>query len=961
MINPKVGILTTFTGSDEAYSLVVVVKTQIQMLLDAGYNPVLFAAPSFTGGGIWERIEIRRVTLEDFGGQIADIDVMLCHDILFLSQHKQWAELVRKLAPEFPKLRWLHWQHSRGDHAPIEPMPNSDFCYPNTGDLAHVAQINSTDAAHVHYIPHPLDFGYLGWPELAIRIAEDYNFPFADVSMIYPTRLDRQKQVEKATRVFAGLKRAGKSVCLLVADAYATGDRFKDYKADCIKLAQEQGLTDKEFAFLGEVYPECMFATPRTVVKALFEMSNLFMQVSTSETSSLVAMEAALAGNLLVLNADFKPIHHLYDKALLLPFGSIFEDVKYYRHIKTADGQEEKIEDAQQYWDDQARVLLIPALDSQLTIAVKRQQLRERWPSRVMRDYLNPLLLKDWDPPEQVCTGDPEVTCIITTLDNLPMLKRQIPIMQTEVGHIIVVNNGSIDETKEWLDTNPVQGMTIIHRQNLGAGPGRNAGLAAWDLAPTPYTLMLDGGILPPVGGVAALKAYLERHPEAHVISPEIVSCFTTNEEEALHKITEPLTDKVFLQSYLTSTGYGMCRAEAWKVRFSEEGPFGEAGWGVDDNDLAFRWDKAGVIHHEFTYEVSGWKLYRRQSGSFARLFAETGIWPNQYGSVYEKRNVKCLQDWRAYHGPMYGRAAIPSYSYVIQDVLMPDFARLVKRLHDSDLNCEIIAADYDPEVKQWLDLFGLRWPHGNVTTDHGKIIRRGVDYPEELWSGDVVRTRGPLSPNVITITPANMHENAIFNLSDIQSDELKGYQIDRGWWSRLYEYPWAIRYAGAGMTVADMGCGWQSRPFKDALAKTCAKVYAVDQHWEIRDQQKYDNLEYVIADFTQKIEAIPDDSLDRVFCISVLEELPPEKLSLALAEFYRALKPGGLCVITCDLQYDMDMPLTDFGAVNSLDFRLDILASGFVLREPFYFSRADAVYNANFNLCAFHCVLVKP
>ena len=81
--------------------------------------------------------------------------------------------------------------------------------------------------------------------------------------MVYPTRLDRQKQVEKAIRVFAGIKKAGKSVCLLVADAYATGERFKEYKKDCISVAHELGLSDKEFAFLGEVYDECTYSTPR--------------------------------------------------------------------------------------------------------------------------------------------------------------------------------------------------------------------------------------------------------------------------------------------------------------------------------------------------------------------------------------------------------------------------------------------------------------------------------------------------------------------------------------------------------------------------------------------------------------------------------------------------------------------------------------------------------------------------
>ena len=398
---PKIGILTTFGGSDSAYSLVNVVATQLQMLIDNDYNPVLYVCPSFTGTGIWasNKIEIRKTINPDASSEeiyfclrkiVDDIDIMLCHDIVFLlPQHQEWSDAIRRLAKK-TDIHWIHWQHSRGDHAPIDPIENSDFCYPNMGDLEHVKTINNTTIEHVHYVPHPMDFNYLGWTRLAIQIAEDFNFPFVDISMIYPSRLDRQKQVDKAIRVFAGLKRAGKSVCLLVADSYATGQRFKEYKVDCLEIAEKEGLTDKEFAFLGEIYDECAVGTPRQVVKALFEMSNLFIQVSNSETSSLVVLEAALAGNMIVLNSDFPPIHHLYKKAIALPFSSVTNpDTKYYRHVRTVDGSDMRVEDPQLFFDDQARNLVVPIMDSQLTLAIKRQQLKERWSRKCSRIMSN--------------------------------------------------------------------------------------------------------------------------------------------------------------------------------------------------------------------------------------------------------------------------------------------------------------------------------------------------------------------------------------------------------------------------------------------------------------------------------------------------------------------------------------------------------------------------------------------
>lgn len=773
-MKPKIGILTTFTGSDEAFSLVNVVKVQLRMLLDAGYHPVLFAAPTFTGEGVFSerRIEVRKVAMPDGEAeeiaaalipQLADIDVLFCHDIVFLGQHREWAKAALKAAETYPRLAWLHWQHSRGDGHAAEHPERSWFAYPNQGDLQHCAEVNQTDAEHVVYIPHPLDVDYFGWPELAVRIAEDHGYPFADFAGVLPARLDRQKQVDKAVRIYAGLKKAGKSVSFLIADAFATGERFLRYKEEVEAIAAEQGLTASEFAFLGEKYDECKYATPRAVVKALYEMGNLFIQPSNAETSSLVVMEAALAGNLIVINSDFPPIHHLYKSALTLPFGSVLHETQYYRHVKTADG-EVKIDDPQQFWDDQARNLIIPVMRSQIPLLVKRQQIADRWPSKVFAEYIEPLVMSAYQPaPLEVRRGDKDVTAIITTIDNLPMLKEQIEVLASEVGHIIVVNNGSRDGTRQWLEENPYPGVSYINRENKGAGPGRNAGLDLWNNA-TPYTLMVDGGILPPIGAVAQLKAYLERHPEAAVISPEVATCFTTDLDEAT-TIAPALPDTLecFWQRCLSSTAFCLCRAEAWDVRFSEEGPYGEPGWGVDDNDMAYRWDDHDpwIVHHEFTVAASGWKLYRRAGGSHQRLYEETGVWPTQYGSVYEQRNVKCYQDWRKYHAPLYGRAGLPTASYVIRGVPMPGFAMLVKALHEADKDCEVVVVDdSDPEVRLWLDTFALRWPWGDCTfAPHGIKLIRGADYPEELWSGDVVRNRGPLVDALI-ITPENIHEH---------------------------------------------------------------------------------------------------------------------------------------------------------------------------------------------------------
>ena len=327
------------------------------------------------------------------------------------------------------------------------------------------------------------------------------------------------------------------------------------------------------------------------------------------------------------------------------------------------------------------------------------------------------------------------IKAIITTLDNLPMLKQQVSILRDEpLSEIIVVNNGSEDGTQEWLAGQG--GLTVVNRENMGAGPGRNAGLDA--AGQFDHVLMLDGGIRPLRGGVAAMLAYLERHPEVDVISPEIATCFTSDENLAYRRMVG--MGNTFPQRALSSTAYALCSARAWDgLRFSEEGPFGQPGWGVDDNEMACHWNEAGIVHHDF----GGVKLLRRQSGSFGRLFRETGIWPNQYGSIYEQRNVLLAQLYPQYYDPIWCKTDL-QVSYVLIGGY-PAFVERIKILHEELKNTphEIVFVDNasTDRTKWWLDTFALRWPHGNATIDAetGEILRRD-EQSEAIWTGTVVR-----------------------------------------------------------------------------------------------------------------------------------------------------------------------------------------------------------------------------
>jgi hypothetical protein len=338
------------------------------------------------------------------------------------------------------------------------------------------------------------------------------------------------------------------------------------------------------------------------------------------------------------------------------------------------------------------------------------------------------------------------VKAIITTLDNLPLLKEQARILGDDplVNEIVVVSNGSQDGTIEWLAGQ--HDLTRIIKRNNGAGPGRNAGIAA--AGEFDYALFLDGGIRPLIGGTERMLDYLERTLEADVIGVEIAD-FETDSDKAWRRWPSPILPADTYQNVcLSHTAYCLTRDAAWDgLRFCEEGPFGEPGWGVDDDEMACQWADVGIIVHV----VTGIHPYRRASGSFRRLYLETGIWPNQYGSVYEKRLV-----WVQQHWPRYGKGTTwgePEVVVVVKVTDVETTAKAIKTAHDTLrqrkqpppwdrfwLPYHVLAWGDCEGWAEWAEPRRLRQHHGSCITLGEEIIRRSPDN-EAMWTGDFILT----------------------------------------------------------------------------------------------------------------------------------------------------------------------------------------------------------------------------
>ncbi len=203
------------------------------------------------------------------------------------------------------------------------------------------------------------------------------------------------------------------------------------------------------------------------------------------------------------------------------------------------------------------------------------------------------------------------------------------------------------------------------------------------------------------------------------------------------------------------------------------------------------------------------------------------------------------------------------------------------------------------------------------------------------------------------------MEMNGYFKRTDIKRTEIMGCPIEEAWWSRVYEYPWAFNFATFADIAADMGCGWMQRPFKNMIQPICKHIYAVDIDKRVLLHEPYENITYVVGDMTKRIDAVPEGRIDKLFCISVLEDIG-DKLPFALSEFYRLLTDDGLVIATFDVWYDRLEPLGQYPGIEPEYFFECAKATGFVPVGNVSYDKTDLVFSPDFNLCCYHAVLEK-
>lgn len=416
----KIGIFTTFYNMSPQFSLVTVVKQQLIALAKYGYQPVLFVLENFDDDSdVPEGVEVRKVLpqiiLEPYGSRdlsnleedaervrvaleehMADIDVCLTHDIIFINTYLPYnIGMRRALEGKLGALKWLHWMHSGPSFANLDGSvwdnlrtlpPNSFLIYMNYTDAIRAAEMYNTMPRNVRTIFNPMDIRDLyNFHPLTRKLIDYYDLMSPDVLAVYPlssTRMDTAgKQLSKAIRIMAEIKKRGKTIRFVIPNAHANADREKRTIRRMYEIAREFGMEDRELIFtsLFDV-PNNELGVPHKVVQDLFQLSNVFLFPSYSENCPLILLEAMAGKNVLVLNQDFPAMKD---------FGQ--ENAMYFRFSSTVAPNPDFPGGEENYYRDVA-ILVLSELDQNKAIKAQTKIRKEFNVDYIFKQQLEPAI-----------------------------------------------------------------------------------------------------------------------------------------------------------------------------------------------------------------------------------------------------------------------------------------------------------------------------------------------------------------------------------------------------------------------------------------------------------------------------------------------------------------------------------------------------------------------------------------
>ena len=138
-----------------------------------------------------------------------------------------------------------------------------------------------------------------------------------------------------------------------------------------------------------------------------------------------------------------------------------------------------------------------------------------------------------------------KITAVVVTFNRLNLLQRVIASLQKQSVHIhdiIIVNNGSTDGTKEWLDKQ--NKLHIIHQENVGGSGGFYRGIQEASKTECDWIWCMDDDVFPSEHCLENLLIYASKDNKIGIACPHrLMSGKTFTGEAKTLNLSNPFKD----------------------------------------------------------------------------------------------------------------------------------------------------------------------------------------------------------------------------------------------------------------------------------------------------------------------------------------------------------------------------------------------------------------------------------
>ena len=329
---------------------------------------------------------------KDLVAQLQDVDVCILHDILYQGWHLVHNIAVRKAQQELPHLRFLAFTHSFPAARPQEmeypfsarftDLPRTKFIYPTRSGIPALARQYDVPEGRCAVVYNTLPLLPAMSQEVQ-EVARHMDLTRPDLLAVYTARLTTGKRPEKVAALAGAIRAAAEQEIKVIFCDFPSADISpRLYKSMIRTEGKKFGLREEDLLFTSDIgFPD---GFPRQGVFELFQLSNLFICPSYSESFGRTVLEAASRGNFLVLNQAVPALKELGES-----LGAYFMrwDARNFGY----DTHESYSPSEQAYYEDHGRAIvnLIREDRSLRAKTMVRRQYSDAW---ICRNQLLPLL-----------------------------------------------------------------------------------------------------------------------------------------------------------------------------------------------------------------------------------------------------------------------------------------------------------------------------------------------------------------------------------------------------------------------------------------------------------------------------------------------------------------------------------------------------------------------------------------